>query len=195
MRALGNARAGFSDARASDRIAVLASGMSERLPIMPGGPDGGEPDIRLPDRPIYTPPGGPPRTDRIPDEVYRAMGEANVMALAEAFYRRIGESEAAALFPKGEALIEASAKTGAMFVFLFGGPHLYQQRHGAPRMRMRHLPFRIGPKARSVWLRCLRETLREAPEKFAMPAEHVETVYAFFVSFSAWMVNSETDDF
>jgi len=75
----------------------------------------------------------------------------------EAFYKRLHASPVAVLFPESESAMERAAdKTGALFVFLFGGPHLYQQRHGSPRMRMRHLPFQIAPKARADWLRCLR---------------------------------------
>lgn len=155
-----------------------------------------DPEHPFPDRPIHLPMGGPPPTDKIPEAVFVAMGEANIMAMALAFYRRLHTSPAAVLFPKGEAAMDkASEKTGALFVFLFGGPHLYQQRYGSPRMRMRHMPFQIGPKAREEWMRCLRETLDEAPAKFAMPAEHIPAIVTFFEAFSGWMVNAEDDAF
>lgn len=165
-----------------------------RLPI---GPDH-EPPLRpWSDDPadIYTPPGGPPPTDRIPPAVYEAMGEANVFAFSRAFYERLAASPIAHLFPRGPKNLERAAdKSAAMFVFLFGGPHLYQQRHGPPRLRMRHLPFRIDEPAREAWLGCLRATLAEAPTKFAMPAEHVGAVDAFLTAFSSWMVNARTED-
>lgn len=142
--------------------------------------------------PIWTPPDGPPQTDRIPAAVYGAMGEEGVTAFIRAFYRRLGDSGIADMFPRSEKnLMRAADKSAAMFVFLFGGPHLYQQRHGRPMMRARHLPFVIDEAVRREWLRCYRETLDEAPEKFGMPGEHVEAVWKFVVDFSGWMVNAE----
>ncbi|HCT44009.1 MAG TPA: hypothetical protein DF699_02195, partial [Phycisphaerales bacterium] len=138
-------------------------------------------------------PEGPPQTDRIPSAVYEAMGVEQITAFFHAFYRRLGQSSIAPMFPKSEKnLMRAADKSAAMFVFLFGGPHMYQQQYGRPMMRARHLPFVIDEPARQEWLRCYRETLDEAPEKYKMPAEHVEKVWKFVVDFSSWMVNAET---
>jgi hemoglobin len=144
------------------------------------------------DEPIFTPAGGPPQTDRIPPAVYEAMGEAQITAFFHAFYQRLGKSAVADLFPKSEKnLMRAADKSAAMFTFLFGGPHLYQKQYGQPMMRARHLPFVITESARQEWLRCYKETLDEAPEKYNMPPEHVESVWNFVVDFSAWMVNAQ----
>ncbi len=143
------------------------------------------------DEPIYTPAGGPPQTDRIPSAVYEAMGEGQITAFFHAFYRRLGESSIADMFPKSEKnLMRAAEKSADMFVFLFGGPHRYQQKHGQPMMRARHIPFVITETGRQEWLRCYRETLDEAPEKYSMPSEHVDAVWDFVVGFSGWMVNA-----
>lgn len=42
-----------------------------------------------------------------------------------------------------------------------GGPALYVARKGHPRLRMRHLPFAIGPAERDQWMRCMRQALDE----------------------------------
>lgn len=145
-----------------------------------------------PDREVWTPPGGPPRTDRVPGAVYEAMGEARIIEFTRAFYRRLASSSIAPLFPRAERnLMAAADRSASLNVFLFGGPHLYQQRHGPPRLRMRHMPFVIDEAGRQEWMRCFRETLAEAPEKFGMPAEHVGEVEAFYEAFSGWMVNSK----
>jgi len=145
--------------------------------------------------PIWTPPHGPPQSDRIPAAVYETMGEDNIRDFIHAFYRRLHDSSIAHMFPKSEKnLLRAADKSADMFIFLFGGPHRYQQRHGRPMMRARHLPFVIDEPARLEWLRCYRETLDEAPAKFAMPAEHVEAVWKFVVDFSGWMVNARAED-
>jgi hemoglobin len=36
-----------------------------------------------------------------------------------------------------------------------GGPNLYIERHGHPRLRARHLPFGIGSGERDQWLRAM----------------------------------------
>jgi len=144
------------------------------------------------DEPIYTPPGGPPQTDRIPPAVYESMREDNITAFFQAFYTRLGESSISDMFPKSEKnLMRAADKSAAMFTFLFGGPHIYQRTYGRPMMRARHIPFVITEEGRQEWLRCYRETLDEAVEKYAMPAEHVESVWNFVTEFSAWMVNAK----
>lgn len=40
-----------------------------------------------------------------------------------------------------------------------GGPKLYSQSRGAPRLRMRHLPFPIGEAERDAWLACMATAL------------------------------------
>jgi len=37
----------------------------------------------------------------------------------------------------------------------WGGPRTYSDLRGHPRLRMRHIPFRIGPLQRDAWLRCM----------------------------------------
>lgn len=146
---------------------------------------------QLPDREIWTPPEGPPQTDRIPAAVFESMGEAGVVAFTRAMYRRLAASGIAHMFPKGERnLMAAADRSASMNVFLMGGPHLYQQRHGPPRLRMRHFPFVIDEAGRREWMRCFRETLAEAPEKYGMPVEHTGAVEAFYDAFSRWMVNT-----
>lgn len=49
-----------------------------------------------------------------------------------------------------------------LFMFLsgwLGGPDLYQQKHGHPRLRARHLPFQIGERERDQWMHCMRLAL------------------------------------
>ena len=37
----------------------------------------------------------------------------------------------------------------------WGGPQLFSENRGHPRLRMRHGPFPIGPLERDAWLRCM----------------------------------------
>ena len=52
-------------------------------------------------------------------------------------------------------LTEAREK---LFMFLTGwtgGPQLYIERYGHPRLRARHLPFAIGESERDQWMYCM----------------------------------------
>ena len=51
-----------------------------------------------------------------------------------------------------------------LFKFLsgwLGGPQLYVEEFGHPRLRARHLPFPIGETERDAWLSCMRQALSE----------------------------------
>ena len=40
-----------------------------------------------------------------------------------------------------------------------GGPPLYEMKWGHPRLRMRHMPFRIGEYEAAEWVRCMKLAL------------------------------------
>jgi hemoglobin len=42
-----------------------------------------------------------------------------------------------------------------------GGPQLYVEKFGHPRLRARHLPFAIGEAERDQWMHCMRTALAE----------------------------------
>jgi hemoglobin len=51
-----------------------------------------------------------------------------------------------------------------LFMFLsgwLGGPQLYVEQFGHPRLRARHLPFSIGAAERDQWMLCMRQALAE----------------------------------
>jgi len=42
-----------------------------------------------------------------------------------------------------------------------GGPDLYQQEFGHPRLRRRHFPFTIGIEERDQWMACMDKALSD----------------------------------
>jgi hemoglobin len=139
-------------------------------------------------REIYVPPGGPPRVTPPSPAIYQAMGEANIFALLEDFYRELEKSWLRPMFPQD--MVAAAHKSAAFFVGLLGGPPLYHQRFGNPMMRARHLPFPIDEAARQEWLACFNRVLDQAPERYNFPAEHLPGFRQFLAGFSEWMVNT-----
>lgn len=137
---------------------------------------------------FYVPPEGPPQHRPNP-AIYAAMGESNIFQMLEDFYLELEKSEIRHLFPADMKL--ASKKSGAFFVFLLGGPPLYQERHGSPMMRQRHMAFAIDEHARQIWLGCFRKILRDS-EKYHFPVEYLDEFIQFLERFSLWMVNTRT---
>jgi hemoglobin len=139
---------------------------------------------------IHVPAGGPPQGPPPDPAIYRALGVEGMKRLLQDFYLELGRSPIAGLFPQGEeALLEAGAKSALFFVGVCGGPPLYAQTYGPPRMRARHLPFAIDAAARGHWLACWKPVLDQAPAKLGFPAEHRAGFERFLEDFSAWMVN------
>jgi len=109
----------------------------------------------------------------------RIGGEAPLRALVLSFYRHMHESPEAAPIRAMHApdLSEAQQK---LFMFLsgwMGGPSLYMEKYGHPRLRMRHLPFAIDEAARDQWMLCMRYALDEVVEDQALRDELMHTLY------------------
>lgn len=94
--------------------------------------------------------------------LYEAIGGAETVArLVEAFYRRVAEHpDLKPIFPAD--LGPVAEKQFAFLTQFFGGPPLFSEHYGPPRLRARHLPHRITPKGTEAWLACMREALDEA---------------------------------
>jgi hemoglobin len=50
----------------------------------------------------------------------------------------------------------------------WGGPRTYDAERGHPRLRMRHMPFAIGPAERDAWLRLMHEAIVAAKPPVAV---------------------------
>jgi hemoglobin len=124
-------------------------------------------------------------------EIYARMGRENLYRMIEAFYRELGASAIRSMFP--EDLVASAHKSAAFFAQLTGGPQEYTEQHGPPRMRARHLAFRITSQARTEWLVCFERILGRAVSDFNFPAEHLEGFRQFLQKFSLWMVNTADD--
>ena len=94
---------------------------------------------------------------------FEEIGGADAVdRLSDAFYDVI-EEESTIL----RALLPASTKNTrkkfAMYLSgWLGGPQLYEEKWGHPRLRMRHLPFPIGAFEAEEWMRCMRLAMDRA---------------------------------
>lgn len=88
-----------------------------------------------------------------PASVYAFVGgSAFFEALVERFYSGVmADPVLAPLYPPQD-IAGAKARLGGFLVQYWGGPDIYSQERGHPRLRMRHGPFAIGPEQRDRWL-------------------------------------------
>ena len=95
---------------------------------------------------------------------YELMGgDAAVRRLVDRFYDLMDSApEAANVRAMHARSLKASREKLYMFMSGWtGGPQLYVERHGHPRLRMRHFPFAIGARERDEWLWCMDRALDE----------------------------------
>ena len=83
-----------------------------------------------------------------------------------------------------------SSSEEKLFMFLsgwLGGPSLYIEKYGHPRMRMRHMPFKISERERDQWLLCMKEALNE----LSLNSDLEQELWQAFRRFSTHMINSK----
>ena len=71
----------------------------------------------------------------------------------------------------------------------WGGPGTYSEERGHPRLRMRHMPFKVNPDARDRWLKHMRAALDE----LELPPLQDATLWAYLDRAAQAMVNTFED--
>jgi hemoglobin len=59
---------------------------------------------------------------------------------------------------------DSTSSREKLFMFLsgwMGGPDLFVEQYGHPRLKARHLPFSIGISERDQWLQCMRQAMKD----------------------------------
>lgn len=118
--------------------------------------------------------------------IYEAVGgEPTFRRLVDVFYAGV-EAD-----PVLRSMFPADLEEGkqAQFLFLsqyFGGPRTYEAERGHPRLRMRHMPFRIDSAAREAWLNHMLAAIEEVD--IAEPMRGMMREY--FERGSEFMINS-----
>lgn len=119
--------------------------------------------------------------------VYAAIGsEEPFFRLVEEFYKGIEQEQLLRpMYPSD--LAEPKRKLALFLIQRTGGAGTYSKERGHPRMRGRHMPFRIAMPERDAWMRIMDNALDAVPEF----SPHRTTMHDFFADFSLFMINTD----
>jgi hemoglobin len=90
------------------------------------------------------------------------------------------------MYPAGD-LKGAEQRLRDFLIYRFGGPQRYIEQRGHPRLRARHIPFRVDQTARDRWMKLMNQAFSEA----GLPAEAEIGLKAFLEQMSTFMINRE----
>lgn len=86
-------------------------------------------------------------------------GHETFAALVHEFYRGVANDPVLkAMYPE-EDLGPAEQRLLMFLEQYWGGPTTYSETRGHPRLRMRHVPYKVNPDARDRWLGHMRAAL------------------------------------
>lgn len=117
--------------------------------------------------------------------IYEQLGEDGVHDIVAAFYKRVPTDDLLGPMYPADDWEGAEQRLRDFLVFRFGGPQRYIEQRGHPRLRMRHLPFKIGIPERDRWLRLMSEAMEECE----VPSPAREEMWALFMQVADFMRN------
>ena len=129
-----------------------------------------------------------PTDDRPTGEAtfYKLVGGAPVFRrLVHRFYQGVSDDPLLRpLYPEPD-LASAENRLRMFLEQYWGGPRTYSDQRGHPRLRMRHVAFKIGFAERDAWLR----HMRDAVDELALPAELDATLWRYLSAAADSLVN------
>lgn len=119
----------------------------------------------------------------------RLGGENTFTTIARVFYQHVSEDPVLHDMYPEEDLAPAEERLRLFLIQYWGGPSYYQEKRGHPRLRMRHMPFKVNPKAKEHWLKAMRSAVDEAKLSEADDA----LVWDYFERAALAMINTFED--
>jgi hemoglobin len=119
----------------------------------------------------------------------RVDGEQFFVDLVEYFYFGVsGDPLLRPLYP--EDLTESKHHLALFLTQYWGGPTTYNETRGHPRLRMRHVPFVIGPAERDAWLRHMQAAVARLVTEERLTASDAEELNDYLVMAAHSLVNA-----
>lgn len=124
---------------------------------------------------------GEPRT------FYDAVGGATTFSrLVHQFYAGIVDDPLLGPLYAESDPGEAEVRLRMFLEQYWGGPRTYSEQRGHPRLRMRHVAFRVGLRERDAWLR----RMRGAMDTIELSKEADQMLWDYFVMAADSLVNA-----
>ena len=122
---------------------------------------------------------------------YDALGgEAGIKRLVHRFYELMDElPEAYGVRQIHPASLAGSGQS--LFEFLsgwLGGPPLYMEKKGHPRLRMRHAPYVVSQVMRDEWMLCMTQAIAEQ----GLDADFQRGLIGTFEQMADHMINTDS---
>ena len=118
-------------------------------------------------------------------EVIKICGENGIRQMVAAFYRRVPEDDLIGpMYPEND-MPGSEDRLAEFLLFRLGASTRYLETRGHPKLRMRHVTFKIGIAERDRWL----ALMTAAMEETGVPAEAREFLDPFFAQVADFMRN------
>lgn len=113
-------------------------------------------------------------------------GRPTFEKLVRDFYAGVRQDEVLwPMYPEDDLEGAIQRLTGFLEQY-WGGPGTYSEERGHPRLRMRHMPFKVNPEARDHWL----QHMRTALDGLELSPLHDATLWAYLDRAATAMVNT-----
>jgi hemoglobin len=119
--------------------------------------------------------------------LYERLGAENLKLLTDYFYDLVFENEVIKILFSKTPKAEIKRKQYLFLSQFFGGPNLYTEEFGHPRLRARHLPHPITQDSAVAWLSCMSEAIG----KLEVSEEIKDEIFSRFPQTAFFMVNTE----
>ncbi|WP_460765572.1 globin [Nocardiopsis nanhaiensis] len=117
---------------------------------------------------------------------YEAVGgEETFTRLVRRFYEGVADDPVLRPMYPEDDLGPAEERLRLFLIQYWGGPRTYNEQRGHPRLRMRHVPFRIGAAERDLWL----EHMRAAVDSLELDEALDRQLWEYMVMAAHSMVN------
>ncbi|EGD55584.1 globin [Gordonia neofelifaecis] len=116
-------------------------------------------------------------------------GHETFRRITARFYEEVARDEILRPMYPEEDLGPAERRLRMFLEQYWGGPHTYGDERGHPRLRMRHVPYKIGPIERDAWLRCMHIAI-ESIEPDVLDDDHRRSLTDYMTMAADTLVNS-----
>ena len=119
--------------------------------------------------------------------IVEQIGRQGIIDMVAAFYKQVpNDTILGPMYPLHD-LEGAEKRFRDFLLFRIAGEQDYINERGHPRLRGRHMPYKIDIAARDRWM----EIMRKAMDETSVPEEAREQLDAFFFQVADFMRNTE----